>query len=65
MGHSLFKRRICKSNTICPKDAYKKMARDVEVDILYFLVPFLEKSTKFIVGGNSVAFDKHFIEVHF
>ena len=35
---------------------------EVEHKTMRFLTPYLEKGTKFIVGGNSVTFDKLFIE---
>ncbi len=35
-----------------------------EVDIMRFLEPYLEKATLFILGGNSVHFDRSFIETN-
>lgn len=36
--------------------------QDVEVKIMRFLQPYLEDSTRFIVAGNSINFDKKFIK---
>jgi len=43
----------------------KSNERAVEMDVVYFLMDYVEKGTKFIVAGNSVSFDKRFIEEHF
>ena len=42
----------------------KQTQRNTEIDIVYFLIPYVEKSTRFVVGGNSVAFDRRFIEIN-
>jgi len=36
----------------------------VEYQIMKFLLPFMQKGAKFVVGGNSISFDKQIIEHH-
>jgi oligoribonuclease len=37
---------------------------DIEQKIIKFLSPYIVKDTKFIMGGNSIGFDKNFIKYH-